>query len=216
MTNKLTKEKIRLVVETLVKRGFELMPVHPYADPDRFSLKWPSKYRETYLGTFLNGFSCILPDEPELWSDERAYEYPEVQVSPVYRHNGAKEDVSLEVAFIGWHTSVREFPEKWKYDAEKPRYVEAVRKGSPVNYLEEGVPLSVCTSGKQVRLAKLTAKSGAKAVANAVEKAVAACEDFVPNDHSKWAKDPRDYHPDTQAEHDRWMAESKRRRGLGV
>jgi len=207
--NEQLKAKIKEVADAfrsagLVDRG------HPNYDAlGEVHLYLKETSRETYLGTYLNMFSVIDGKvEPcPLWSDETVEEKAEVVVGPVYRHNGSAEDVSVGVWFYPWHASVRPWPQKFKYEIEnKPAYVKYVKEHSPFNYLDHPETL-VSSSGwsKGERTAKFSKTAGKRAIANAVEKTMALVRTFVPVDHSKWAKDPKDYHADTTAEHNEWV-----------
>jgi len=108
----------------------------------------------------------------------------------VYRHNGTAEDVSVEITATEWHTVVQPFPAKYDYDRKNPAFARAVAEEAPVNYIDEIEPLSVCCSGiLRTRIAKLKNTAKGKAISNAVEKAWAFCEAFVPRDHSAYAQD---------------------------
>jgi len=217
--NEELKKKIGEVADAFRAAGMSDVPYQVY-DADTVRLYFKESARKTYLGTYLNTFS-VLEGKVEpcpLWSDETASESAEVVVGPVYRHNGAAEDVSVSVWFYPRHATVSAWPEKFDYQLRKdPVYVAYVKEHSPFDYLshpETLVNVGGCCIPE--RTAKLSKTSGKKAVANAVEKTMALVRAFVPNDHSKWAKDPKDYHADTSREHLAWVREQKRMRGLAV
>lgn len=214
MISEQTRSKILEIVEEFKKAGY--IELENRIPPDgEHCLYLPSKRRDFYFGTYLNPFS-VLPDEkrepgdPYLWSDKTAHEMAEVSVYPVYRRNGTAEDVSVGISVTEWHYGVRPYPAEFERDVDRNGYGEIVRRESPFPYVDHPESLlSVCGSGRSVRVAKLRNTAGAKAVANAVKKAMAAVDAYVPLDHSAFEKDRKDYHPDTTAEYRRVQAKHR-------
>ena len=164
--------------------------------------------RQTYHGTYLNPFmvACRKKDEPYLWSDVIAEEKAVISINPLYRHNGTKEDVNVEISVCHWHSQVGEYPITKSYDAHVDAEVRrVVAEQSPTDYVKMDKIVCSVSCGRIVFRAKVLATAKERAIHNAVGKAMAAVLSFEPRDHSALAKRREDYHADTRAEHDAWV-----------
>lgn len=200
-------ERIEGIAALFEARG--LVRVGHPAD-DSIDLTDPARRRRVYLGTYLNPFSVGRAGDglPLLWTDEWSDERPGVRIAPVYRHNGTAADVSVEVGYREWRGAVRVWRERWHWLRRDAEYARIVREQAPFYYLDEAEPVSSMECGRGRRIAKLGPAAGARAIGNAVEKALEAVATFRPDDWSRFARDPADYHRDTSAD---YYAAMKRR-----
>lgn len=170
----------------------------------------PSTRKKTYLGTYLNPFCLIGHEdgEPYLWTDELAKEDAWVSISPVYRHNGTAQNVSIQICVTFAHSSVYKAPIHAN-DLRNPLFVEMVKKESPTDYIARGYKLSASMCGEGTRIAKFRHDASDRVIGNAVNKAMEFIKTFVPRDNSQWEQSREDYHSDTSSEYRAYKASYK-------
>lgn len=193
-------------------QGMKEIPQSPSSE-GRYFVYEPTS-RMSYHGTYLNPFSvsCHKDGEPYLWKDEVAEERAVLWVGPLWRHNGTKEDVNIEVAVTHWHSLVEELPiSKWHNVEVEAEMRRIVSEQSPTDYMRDGFRVCVSTCGNRMFRTKVLATAKERAIQNAVDKAMSVILSFVPRDHSALAKRHEDYHKDTTDEHNRYIEELRER-----
>lgn len=186
------KDKIDEICQKLIDVGLvEIKTKFQAEDSHRFID--PKRRIETYLGTYLNPFSCLeIPGKERkfLWSDNIAQEYASVEVGALYRHNGTDEDANAVIRVYHWHSSVYKLPVS-DHDLKNSVFVAEAKK-SPTDFLKNGEICCSC-SGSCVFKKKVSYLAKTKATDNAIKAAVEAFNSFVPNDHSQFKQNPSDY-----------------------
>ena len=214
MNSEEVTKRIREIREIFMSRGLVPEGCYTRESPNDRTLVDPTTRKRTYLGTYLNpysGRSCALdPKEPHLWTDNYALEEASIIVSPVYRHNGTEQNVSIAIAVQFTHTRVSKM-EVFQHDLANKAYVDIVKAESPTDYISRGYTLEPFTSGMFTRIKKFRADASDRIVNNAVETAMETLKTFVPRDHSEYEQNPADYHADTTEE---YQAYCRKQRGL--
>lgn len=206
MNTEAVNKRILEIREIFMAKG--LVPEGYYTQncPNLKSLVYTPTRKRTYLGTYLNEFSLwtreAYPESPLLWADAYALEDAEVEVSPVYRHNGTEKNVSIQIVVSFHHSTVNKMTitqrelERWD-----GKYREIIKNESPTDYIARGYYLSPYTCGSSTRIKKFRADASDRVVNNAIEKVMEMLKTFVPRDHSEFEQNPADYHADTSKEY---------------
>lgn len=210
--DKTMKAELRAKIDEIAAKVATIqgMKETPYASDSaagirRFTYEPTSRY--TYHGTYLNPFSvsCHKEGEPYLWTDEIGEERAVLSIAPLYRHNGTKEDVNVEVAVTHWHSQVEVLPiSKWHNVEVEAEMRRIVSEQSPTDYMKDGYRVCSSTGGKRVFHQKVLATAKERAIQNALNKAMPFILSFVPRDHSAFVKRREDYPASTKQEHDDW------------
>ena len=202
MNTEAVNKRILEIREIFMSKG--LVPEGYYTQncPNLKSLVYTPTRKRTYLGTYLNDFSLLTreeyPESPLLWSDAYALEEAEVEVSPVYRHNGTEKNVSIQIVVTFWHSFVfKSIFSQRDLERRNGKYREIIKHESPTDYIARGYELSPSTCGSSTRIKKFRADASDRVVNNAIEKAIEMLKTFVPRDHSEFEQNPADYHADT-------------------
>lgn len=185
------KEKIDEICQKLESLG--LMKTVNQGYEGGFTFIDPKCSIDTYLGTYLNPFSCIEVPGKELkflWQDVIAREYASITVAPLYRHNGTDEDANAVIRVYHFHSSIFKVPVS-DHDLKNQIFVNEAKK-SPTDFMKNG-ELFASTCGTQVFKKKVSYLAKTKATDNAIKAAVEAFNSYVPNDHSQFKQDPSNY-----------------------
>lgn len=206
MNTEAVNKRILEIREIFMSNGLVAEGYFTQNCPNLKSLVYTPTRRQTYLGTYLNDYSLLKREEyaesPLLWSDAYALEEAEVEVSPVYRHNGTDKNVSIQIVVTFWHSSVDKMTiTQSDLEMRYGKYREIIENESPTDYIARGYYLSPGTCGSSTRIKKFRADASDRVVNNAIEKAMEMLKTFVPRDHSAFEQNPADYHADTSKEY---------------
>lgn len=210
--NQNLKDKIAEIADRILKEDGMVEVDAGYCSNGNRKFRYTPTFRKTYHGTYLNPYSLPYKgdpaDKPLRWSDEFATEEAYIIVGPLYRHNGTAEDVNAKLWVSHSHATISEHKECAIVGSERDAdFIKAIKEQSPTDYLAKRQFVS--GYGKTAFSTRISGKAGAKAINNAVEKAMSAVREFVPYDHSALALNPSDYHESTDAVCNAWIKARK-------
>ena len=203
------KQAIERVEEAFKAAGWSVCPWMK----DRYGkaeLERRDKYGEVYVGTFLNPFSVRRAKTNGgvyLWEDEIGRSGVTLEVEPVYRHNGTKENVSIRVTVLFHDAQPRNWlPKKEFYKEEE---ISIIKRDSPTDYTEgeRKTCWNVCKMGftGKVRAEGLTERK----LKNLVRKVNEAADRFECPDYSGFEEDRANWHASTREEYERACAATR-------
>lgn len=163
-------DRIRKELEA---RGYQLMG----EGRDGFTFSKPEYCKAAYLGTFLNTFT---KDEPVPYYYNTFYaSYKFINVYEVYRHNGTAANASIRIT-VCWQDADRE-----------PSYLT----------LKDGTPfVSVPNHFQSEEIRKFKPNVSDKVLTKILDKCDKVIEKITLTDPIIWAKDPKDFPPNTEKE----------------
>lgn len=203
--NRALVEKMEEVREALLSRGFKVK----FYDGRNVTFVHPNHMKATYLGTFLNSFSCLDYDEEPgkvyLWDDTYGIEEALVFVTPIYRSNGTSKNVNLRIRVTHNHWKLGDYVDApCRHDLENPIFVRELKKSPTAlfNGLRHTVSHVDCTCEYE---RKLNCDASARVTEKVVNSIVEAVEKFEIRDHSDVERNPKDFHECTRDTYFQWV-----------